>query len=311
MAAGSTRAMNRATRVAPRPGRRPRGRAGGCGRRRDAARRRDQGLRLPLPKTGSLPTVRERLRPRLDKKITYTRDVAPILWKNCVICHRPGEVGPFSLLTYRDAAKRADFLREITASRRMPPWKPQPGLWGLPRQPPPDRPRARDPGPLGRGRRPGRGPGRLAPPPQFADGWQLGPPDYVFQVAEPFTVPASGEDVFRSFVIPLPLDRDQQVVAFEFRPGNRRVVHHSKLFVVPTDVCAGRDAADPGPGFASTRRRGPRRARALGVDPGHDPRGAGPPASASGSSRGRTSSCSSTTTPAASPRPTGRASAST
>ena len=58
---------------------------------------------------------------------SYAKDVAPILRNNCAGCHRPGEVGPFSLLTYKDAAKRADFLKEITASRRMPPWKPEPG----------------------------------------------------------------------------------------------------------------------------------------------------------------------------------------
>jgi hypothetical protein len=59
---------------------------------------------------------------------TYNKDIAPILWKNCAGCHRPGEIGPFPLLTYRDAAKRASFLAEITESRRMPPWKPEPGF---------------------------------------------------------------------------------------------------------------------------------------------------------------------------------------
>ena len=59
---------------------------------------------------------------------TYNKDIAPILWKNCAGCHRPGEIGPFSLLTYKDAAKRASFLAEITESRRMPPWKPEPGF---------------------------------------------------------------------------------------------------------------------------------------------------------------------------------------
>src|ERR1700735_4687265 len=59
---------------------------------------------------------------------TYNKDIAPILWKNCAGCHRTGEIGPFSLLTYKDAAKRSSFLGEITASRRMPPWKPEPGF---------------------------------------------------------------------------------------------------------------------------------------------------------------------------------------
>src|SRR5271154_6416153 len=62
-----------------------------------------------------------------DEPVTYTKQIAPILWKNCAGCHRPGEVGPFSLLTYKDAAKRAEFLKEVTESRQMPPWKPEPG----------------------------------------------------------------------------------------------------------------------------------------------------------------------------------------
>ena len=59
---------------------------------------------------------------------TYNKDIAPILWKNCAGCHRPGEIGPFSLLTYKDAARRSSFLAEITENRRMPPWKPEPGF---------------------------------------------------------------------------------------------------------------------------------------------------------------------------------------
>ncbi len=58
------------------------------------------------------------------KGITFNKHIAPILWTHCATCHRPGEVGPFSLLTYEDAAKRADFLAEVTESHRMPPWKP-------------------------------------------------------------------------------------------------------------------------------------------------------------------------------------------
>src|SRR5947209_10524809 len=58
---------------------------------------------------------------------TFTKDVAPILYKNCVSCHRPGEVAPFSLITYEDAAKRATLIATATAKRYMPPWKPEPG----------------------------------------------------------------------------------------------------------------------------------------------------------------------------------------
>jgi hypothetical protein len=205
------------------------------------------GCLVPQKKTGPDPA------PDLqDGAVTYSRHVAPILWKNCVVCHRPGQVGPFSLLTYRDAAKRADFLREVTASRRMPPWKARPGSGVFL-----DNLRLNDHelAILARWAEAGApegDPAELPALPRFPDGWQLGQPDYVFQVAEPLAISASGDDVFRSFVIPLPLEHDQQVVGFEFHPGNRRVVHHSKLFIVPGGSVRARDAADPGPGFAST-----------------------------------------------------------
>jgi hypothetical protein len=172
-----------------------------------------------------------------DQTITYSRHVAAILRDNCVSCHRPGEVGPFSLLTYRDAARRADFIREITASRRMPPWKPRPG-YGVFRDT--LRLTDRELEILARWAEAGAPQGdpaeleRPAPAPTpAAEGWQLGQPDFVYTMAQPSVIPSSGDDEFRSFTLPLPLDRDQQVVGIELRPDNRKVVHHAALFVVP------------------------------------------------------------------------------
>ena len=70
---------------------------------------------------------RSRTSPNQGDEITFTKHIAPILWQHCVRCHRPGEIGPFSLLTYKDAARRAYFLYEVAASGQMPPWKPHPG----------------------------------------------------------------------------------------------------------------------------------------------------------------------------------------
>src|SRR3974390_1025088 len=58
---------------------------------------------------------------------TYNKDIAPILNAQCALCHRPGEVAPFSLLTYQDASKRATLIAAVTAKRFMPPWLPEPG----------------------------------------------------------------------------------------------------------------------------------------------------------------------------------------
>ncbi len=183
--------------------------------------------------------------------ITFSKHIAPILWENCSACHRPGEVGPFPLVSYQDAAKRAPFLAQITGDRRMPPWKPEPGL--LPFH---DERRlsaeqvalfarwAADGAPEG-------DPQDLPEPPKFTQGWQLGPPDLVLKMPQAFRVPADGRDIYRCFVIPLPLDEDRMVSAVEFRPGNRRVVHHAVMFLDSNHAARKIDGGDGQPGYVS------------------------------------------------------------
>jgi hypothetical protein len=182
---------------------------------------------------------------------TYTKEIAPILWNNCAGCHRPGEIGPFSLLTYHDAAKRSSFIHDITASRKMPPWKPEDGFgsfhdqrrltddeiatiaaWAEAGAPEGD---AKD----------------LPPAPKFTDGWQHGPPDLVLKVSEPFPIPAGGRDVHKCFVVPIPIDSDKTVALVDFRPGNRKVVHHALMYLDSTGAARKRDAAEAGPGYTS------------------------------------------------------------
>lgn len=182
---------------------------------------------------------------------TFTKHVAPILWKNCASCHRPGEVGPFSLLTYDDAAKRASFLADITADRRMPPWKAEPNFghfnderilsdadiktlreWAKAGAPEGDK---KD----------------LPTPPQFVEGWQLGTPDLILEMPEEFEVPADGPDIYRCFVLPIPTTENRTVAAAEFRPGNRRVVHHAIMYLDANGAGRQKDAKDPGPGYTS------------------------------------------------------------
>jgi hypothetical protein len=183
--------------------------------------------------------------------VTYSKHVAPLLWENCANCHRPGEVGPFSLLTYQDAAKRADFLAAITAERRMPPWKAEPGFGHFR-----DERRLTDQeiGLIRDWAAAGAPEGNTADlpePPKFVDGWLLGQPDLVLEMPEPFAVPADGRDVYRCFVIPIPIDEHKTIAAVEFRPGNRRVVHHSLLFLDGNGVARKKDEAEAGPGYAS------------------------------------------------------------
>ena len=160
---------------------------------------------------------------------TYNRDIAPILYQNCAGCHRPGEVAPFSLLTYQDTAKRAALIATVTKAHVMPPWKAEPG-YGEFR----DARRLTDEqialiqdwaghgAPEGSGSKP--------TPPKFTDGWQLGQPDKVVTASAKYSVPPDGPDQFRCFVIPLNLEQDSYINGLEFRPDSRRTVHHALVF---------------------------------------------------------------------------------
>jgi thiol-disulfide isomerase/thioredoxin len=189
------------------------------------------------------------------RKITFTKDVAPILWQNCARCHRHGEVGPFPLLTYRDAARRADFIREVTASGQMPPWKAHPGAGVFVDA---SRLSTIEKEVLARWAETGcqeGDPADLPTPPRFSDGWALGQPDLVLTVPEPMVLSPDGEDLYRAFAIPFSLDHDVTISGVEFRPGNRRVVHHSRVHLDATGDAIRRDRTDPGPGFAGWVRK--------------------------------------------------------
>jgi tetratricopeptide (TPR) repeat protein len=189
--------------------------------------------------------VRAQARP----PVTFNRDVAPILYANCTTCHRPGESGPFSLLTYDDAKQRASLISAVTTSHVMPPWQPESEegefegerrlepreidtfrRWvedGLQEGSPTDRPTT----------------------PTFTDGWQLGAPDVIVSMPVPFAVPADGPDVFRNFVLPIPLAARRYVRAIEFRPGNARVLHHARILLDDSGEVRRLDGKEAAPGF--------------------------------------------------------------
>lgn len=165
----------------------------------------------------------------LLQDVTYAKDVAPLLHKHCVACHRPGEIGPFPLTSYKDAAKRAKHLVEATSDGRMPPWKAEPQAHAFKDE---RRMSADEKAILRRWAESGaREGGNPPPPPTFASGWALGTPDLVLSMAKPFKIPASGRDVYRCFVVPIPIDADRTVAAVEFKPGNPVVVHHALMFL--------------------------------------------------------------------------------
>jgi hypothetical protein len=187
--------------------------------------------------------------PAAAQGVTYTREVAPILLKRCASCHRPGEIGPFPLLTYKDAAKRARHIKEITASRKMPPWMPEPGeLRFLGERRLTDTEietlaRWADSG------TPEGDPKDLPPLPKFTDGWQLGQPDMVVGLPKPFTVSPDGADVYQAFVIPIPTEQVRHIKGVEFRPGNRKIVHHANLLLDTAGTLRKRAAQHDGVSF--------------------------------------------------------------
>jgi peroxiredoxin len=171
--------------------------------------------------------------PRTDDSITYSRHVAPILQRHCQVCHRPGEIGPFSLTNYRHAAGWAAMIREVVEEGRMPPWHADPKHGRFANDPTLT---AEEKDLLFRWIDTGcpEGDRRDLPlPAKFIDGWNIGTPDVVLEMPEPFGVPAEGIVEYQYVVVDGGAAVDRWVQAAEVRPGNRAVVHHCNVFLQP------------------------------------------------------------------------------
>jgi Flp pilus assembly protein TadD len=181
---------------------------------------------------------------------TFSKDIAPIVFKHCAPCHHENGSGPFPLITFEDVSKHAAQIADVTRRRYMPPWPPEHGFgefagdrslsaaqirlfaeWvaqGKPRGEPAD----------------------LLPPPHFTGKWQMGVPDVILRMAKPFVLPAGGSDIFRNFIIPSGLRETKYVRGIELRPGNTGVVHHANVVLDRTRALRQRDGRDGQPGFA-------------------------------------------------------------
>jgi Flp pilus assembly protein TadD len=180
--------------------------------------------------------------------VTFTKDIAPVIFDNCGTCHRPGGDGPFSLLTYAAAAEHATDVVAETGEHHMPPWLPAPGefpilgerrlkqdqidlfaRWvdgGLIEGTAADLPRA----------------------PTWPEGWQLGTPDAVLTVARPYTLRPGTEDVYRNLVLRSPLKKNVFVRAVEFKT-NGAPIHHAVIRVDASSASRRRDGEGGQPGF--------------------------------------------------------------
>lgn len=182
---------------------------------------------------------------------TYADDIAPLIYKNCSNCHRPGEIGPFPMTNYDEVANWGQMIKHVTESRYMPPWKPDPsysnflgesyltqdeidmiGDWvddGMPR-------------------------GNANAEPEFPDyptGSLLGEPDLVLSMAEAHLHRGNNRDSYYYFVIPTTLTEDRVVKAIEFRPGNPKIVHHALIFEDMNGIARATDAQTAEYGFES------------------------------------------------------------
>ena len=181
--------------------------------------------------------------------VNFSEHIAPIIYNNCSTCHRPGQVSPFSLLSYADVQQHGQTIATQTQIRAMPPWKPEPG-WVAYRD---ERRLTTDQIALiqtwVQNGMPQGDPAKAPAAPQFTDDWQLGPPDLILEMPAAFSVPADGPDIYRNFVLPTKLTEDKWVKAIELRPTARPVVHHSLFFSDTTGGARALDGKDGQPGF--------------------------------------------------------------
>jgi tetratricopeptide (TPR) repeat protein len=182
-------------------------------------------------------------------RVTFAGDVAPILFDRCGTCHHPNGSAPFTLLTYPAARQRATQIAAVTKSRLMPPWKSEPGYGefighrplsdaeiGILQQWVADGALEGDPR-------------KLPSRPRWTDGWQLGKPDLIVTLPQPYVLRADGTDVSRVFVLPLPVTIMRYVRGLEFRPGNQQAVHHANIRIDRTPASRLLDDQDPAPGY--------------------------------------------------------------
>ena len=177
--------------------------------------------------------------PAASPRVSFHKDVEPIFQKHCQECHRPGEIGPFSLLTYAKAKASAARIKEAVTTRRMPPWHADPkyGKWENDRSL-----SAKEMDTIVRWVKDGAPEGntRDAPPARkWSEGWAIGTPDAVYQIPQPVTVPAEGTIPYRTFSVRTDQKEDRWVQAIEVRPGARKVVHHIVVACVGRPGTAG------------------------------------------------------------------------
>ena len=206
---------------------------------------------------------------------TFSRDVAPIFYAKCISCHRPGEVAPMSLITFREARPWARAIHEKVTTREMPPWHAD-RRYGAFRndlslaQPEIDAIAAWAAG----GAREGD-PADLPPLPELTEGWQIGTPDMVFEMPVDYEVPTTGTVEYQYFDVPTHFTEDRWMQAGEARPGDRAHVHHIVVYVREPEPNTRPRVVSVRPILPEGQRPSPQALRALAARAGQRPVGGG------------------------------------
>lgn len=194
----------------------------------------------------------------------WSTDVAPILYNNCVSCHRTGGIAPFPLMTYAEAANASGSIASAVSNKRMPPWPPDPSYKRLAHEKLLSSQEITTIVNWVNGGIPQGNPSLAPPQPTFSNNGDLpGIPDLIAKIPA-YASQAAGSDVYRCFVVPSGLNVQKFITAFEAIPGNRGIVHHVLVYADTTGTCATLDANDPGPGYTSFGGVGTNAAKLLG-----------------------------------------------
>lgn len=184
-------------------------------------------------------------------QVTFSKDIAPIIFNHCTSCHRPGEIGPMSLTNYEEVRNWASTIKYVTSQKIMPPWKADHtyaryldenflndqqinaiSAW------------VNEGSPLG-------DENEIPPLPIFPENSLLGKPDLVLNFASSYTHKGNGKDEYRYFVLPTGITQNKKIKAIELRPGNTKIVHHALFFADQSGKARQYDLNTPEYGFSS------------------------------------------------------------
>ncbi|MEO7177102.1 MAG: T9SS type A sorting domain-containing protein, partial [Saprospiraceae bacterium] len=182
------------------------------------------------------------LGPIQGQTVNYSEHIAPIIYKHCTSCHRPGEIAPFSLTNYDQVKSWSGLITYVTEIKYMPPWKADPAFQHYQKENYLEDSEIQLIADWVEQGTPQGNPALEPPLPVFPNGSQIGNPDLVLSFAQSYLHQGTGVDEYRYFVIPTGLTEDKDLVALEIRPGNKKIMHHCLVWGDTTGTAASDDA---------------------------------------------------------------------